>query len=125
VLERISEIAPGERYGVVGSKGLLRELALRGLDPKLFDRPKSGFVLPIGPWCRSELRDVVDRTMRDRALCEGVGLNANAVARLWTAFQNDAPGLYWSRVWGIFVLLWWSRRYGVSLGSSVSPEAAA
>jgi asparagine synthase (glutamine-hydrolysing) len=122
VIERVSEIAPRERYGAVGSKGLLRELALRDLDPSLFDRPKSGFVLPIGPWCRSELRDDVDRTMRDRALCEAVGLNATAVARLWTAFQNDAPGLYWSRVWGIFVLLWWSRRYGVSLAS---PEAAA
>jgi asparagine synthase (glutamine-hydrolysing) len=124
VIERVSEVSPDVRYGTVGSKSLLRELALRELDPKIFDRPKSGFVLPIGPWCRSELRDVVDQTMRDRAACEAVGLNAGAVARLWTAFQKDAPGIYWSRVWGIFVLLWWSRRYGVSLSSAASPEAA-
>jgi asparagine synthase (glutamine-hydrolysing) len=125
VIERISELSPRERYGTVGTKSLLRELALRELDPGLFDRPKSGFVLPIGPWCRSELREEVDRLMGDRELCESVGLNAEAVSRLWSAFQSDAPGLYWSRVWGIFVLLWWSRRYGVSLRARTRPDAAA
>jgi asparagine synthase (glutamine-hydrolysing) len=124
VIERVSALLPRERYGVVGSKGLLRELALKELDPKLFDRPKSGFVLPIGPWCRTELRGDVDRTMRDGSLCESVGLNARAVSRLWDAFQRDAPGIYWSRVWGIFVLLWWARRYGVSLAPAAHPDAA-
>jgi asparagine synthase (glutamine-hydrolysing) len=124
VIERISQLPPRQRYGVVGSKDLLRRLALKELDPILFDRPKSGFVLPIGPWSRAGLRGEMDRTMRDGALCESVGLNPRAVSRLWDAFQRDAPGIYWSRVWSIFVLLWWSRRHGVSLASAANPDAA-
>ncbi len=36
-----------------GKKAMLRRIGLRGLDPALFDRPKSGFVLPFDRWIRA------------------------------------------------------------------------
>ena len=41
------------------------------------------------------------------------GLNPTAVARLWQAFLHRAPGLYWSRVWALYVLVRWCQRHGV------------
>jgi asparagine synthase (glutamine-hydrolysing) len=48
-------------------------------------------------------------------MCRAAGLDANAVERLWKAFEKEAPGLYWSRVWSIFVLLDWLARHRVSI----------
>jgi asparagine synthase (glutamine-hydrolysing) len=115
VVERLSAVPEAMRYRPLGRKALLRELALSELDPKLFDRPKRGFELPLEAWCRDQLGDDIDATLRDRALCERAGLRGDTVARLWQAFRDGAPGLYWSRVWALYVLLWWCRRHEVSL----------
>ncbi len=114
VVEAVAGLDADTRFSPPRSKRLLRELALSRLDPAIFDRPKSGFVLPIETWCRQGLRDRVADTFRDEGLCRQAGLNPGAVARLWAAFEAGSTGLYWSRIWSIFVLLWWCRRYGVS-----------
>ena len=43
----------------------------------------------------------MDQTMRDESLAAGVGLDGPTVATLWSAFQNNVPGLYWTRVWAV------------------------
>jgi asparagine synthase (glutamine-hydrolysing) len=98
------------RYEPLGKKAMLRRIGLRGLDPALFDRPKSGFVLPFDRWIRSGLRDVMDGAMRDPAAARAAGLDPGAVSRLWRGFVSGAPGLYWSRVWAIYVLIRWCQR---------------
>jgi hypothetical protein len=40
---------------------VLRRIGLRGLDPALFERPKSGFVLPFDRWIRRGLKDAGSR----------------------------------------------------------------
>jgi asparagine synthase (glutamine-hydrolysing) len=115
LIESLAGLGDRTRYDPVGSKRLLREVALDGLDPKIFDRPKSGFVLPIEVWSRSALRDEIGATIGDRALCESAGINPDTAGRLLRAFQSGAPGLYWSRLWAVFVLLWWVKRHRVSI----------
>ncbi len=115
VVEALAGVDPVRRFEPLGRKQLLRDLALGSLDPALFERKKQGFELPIGGWIREELREEVDATFADRAACAAAGLDASAVARLWRAYQDGAPGVYWSRPWALFVLLWWCRRYRVSL----------
>jgi len=44
-----------------------------------------------------------------------VGLNPAAVGRLWDSFQTGAPGLYWSRAWGLYILLRWAQRHNLKL----------
>ncbi len=109
VVEAAAGVPIAQRFNPLGRKQLLRELALSELDPALFEREKRGFELPIEVWMRRDLREQVDATLRDRDACLAAGLDPSLVARLWDAFQVGAPGLYWSRIWALFVLLWWCR----------------
>jgi asparagine synthase (glutamine-hydrolysing) len=98
------------RYAPLGRKAILRRIGLRGLDPALFERPKSGFVLPFDRWIRRGLQHTVDQTLRDPQAIVPVGLNPAAVERLWRAFLEGAPGMYWSRVWSVYVFIRWCHR---------------
>ena len=48
----VAGLDPSRRFSPAGQKQALRDAALARLDPALFDRPKSGFVLPIDTWAR-------------------------------------------------------------------------
>jgi asparagine synthase (glutamine-hydrolysing) len=113
LFEDVNRMTDSERYHPLLKKSALRRAGLRGLDPALFERPKSGFVLPYDRWLRTGLGDVMDHTMRDADALKPVGLNPDAVSRLWQAFRDGAPGLYWSRVWAIYVLVRWCHRHQV------------
>jgi asparagine synthase (glutamine-hydrolysing) len=115
IVEALAPLSDATRFVPLGQKQLLRELSLARVDPSLFDRPKSGFVLPLDVWCRRRVKGVIDSTFADRDLSASVGLCSEAVGRLWRSYQEDAPGLYWSRVWALFVLLNWCRIHGVTL----------
>jgi asparagine synthase (glutamine-hydrolysing) len=115
VVEAAAQVPAAIRFQPLGKKRLLRELAMPDLDPSWFDRPKAGFVLPIDIWARHDLVEQVALTLGDRFQCAATGLDADAVARLWRAFTARAPGMYWSRAWAVFVLLWWTREHRVSL----------
>jgi asparagine synthase (glutamine-hydrolysing) len=113
LLETVLRVPDATRYEPVLRKAMLRRIGLRGLDPALFDRPKRGFVLPYDRWIRQGLSGDVDRTLRDPEAVRAAGLQPEAVSRLWTAFRAGAPGLYWSRVWAVYVLVRWCQRHGV------------
>jgi asparagine synthase (glutamine-hydrolysing) len=111
----VDRLADEDRYEPVRSKSMLRRVGLGGLDPALFDRPKTGFELPIERWLRSNLGRQVDATLRDPELVAPTGLNPQPVARLWDAFLEGAPGLYWTRIWALYVLIRWCHRHRVYL----------
>jgi asparagine synthase (glutamine-hydrolysing) len=111
LLENVNRLHDRERYYPLRKKSVLRRIGLRGLDPALFERPKTGFVLPYDRWLRKGLGKVLDQTMRDPDAVKPTGLNPEAVQRLWQAFLDGAPGLYWSRVWALYVLIRWCHRH--------------
>jgi len=115
IIEALARLRDTTRFAPLGQKRLLRKLGLSGVDPSLFDRPKSGFVLPLDIWCRRQLKGAIDSTFSDRELGAAVGLQPEAVSRLWRSYQEGATGLYWSRIWSLFVLLHWCRQHGVTL----------
>nr|PZN20829.1 MAG: hypothetical protein DIU78_18570 [Pseudomonadota bacterium] len=115
VVEAAFAVPDAARFHPLGKKALLRRLALPDLDPTPFERPKAGFVLPIEVWARDRLASEIERVFEDRSHVKSVGLNAQALARLWEGFRAGAKGLYWSRIWAPFVLLDWCRRHGVAL----------
>ena len=114
-IETVSRLPSEIRYQPWGKKQVLRDIALSRLSTDTFNRPKSGFVLPIDVWLRNRLGSSVRDTLLDTVLCQSVGLNADAVARLWQAFDEQAPGLYWSRVWALYVLLHWCREHRMKI----------
>jgi asparagine synthase (glutamine-hydrolysing) len=115
LFENVDRLDDSERYYPLGKKSVLRRSGLRGLDPRLFRQPKTGFVLPYDRWIRRSVGKVMDQTMRDPAIVRPTGLNPDAVQRLWQAFNDGAPGLYWSRVWTVYVFIRWCHRHGAYL----------
>jgi asparagine synthase (glutamine-hydrolysing) len=113
LFESAARLPDQARYRPLGRKALLRRIGLRGLDPALFERPKSGFVLPFDRWIRRGLKDVMDQTLRDPQTIAPAGLDPSAVERLWRAFHDGAPGMYWSRVWSVYVFIRWCHRYSI------------
>jgi asparagine synthase (glutamine-hydrolysing) len=113
LLETVNRLPDSLRYQPLGRKQALRDAGLIGLDPALFERPKSGFVMPFDSWIRSRLRDGMDQVLLDERLVSKAGLSGPTVARLWKAFKDGAPGLYWSRVWALYILLRWCDRHSV------------
>jgi asparagine synthase (glutamine-hydrolysing) len=115
VLEAVGRLPEDVRFAAE-TKRALRVSAMRDLPRELFDRPKAGFVLPIEVWCRSRLGTEIEETLLDAPSCERVGFEPQAVSRLWSAFKESAPGVYWSRLWSVFALAWWARRHGARIG---------
>jgi asparagine synthase (glutamine-hydrolysing) len=118
IIEALARLPVDKKFLPVGYKPLLRKYGLEGVDPKLYDRPKQGFVLPFDRWIRKNLGRVMNEVMLDESACRAAGLNPQAVARLWHAFQQGSPGLYWTRVWAIYVLIRWCQRHGVSAATA-------
>ena len=71
-------------------------------------------MLPFDKWIRRGLRKTIDQTLRDPMAVRSAGLSPDPVERLWRAFLDGAPGMYWSRVWGLYVLVRWCQRNRVS-----------
>jgi asparagine synthase (glutamine-hydrolysing) len=108
---------PVRRFTPPRKKQLLRDIALARLDPALFDRPKSGFVFPIDLWARRALRPSMESLFNDEALSCRIGLCPKTIRTLWRSFLAGRPGLYWTRIWAIYVLLWWCRQHEMAVRS--------
>jgi asparagine synthase (glutamine-hydrolysing) len=117
LVETVAGLPPDRRFSPPRKKQLLREAALARLDPAVFDRPKSGFVLPIDTWARRRLQPQMEAVFADEALAARAGVQSSAVATLWRSFSEGRPGQYWSRVWSLYVLLSWCQTHDVSLAS--------
>ncbi|HXB57374.1 MAG TPA: asparagine synthase (glutamine-hydrolyzing) [Vicinamibacteria bacterium] len=113
--ETVARVDPIRRFSPPRKKQLLREVALGKLDPAIFDRPKSGFVLPIDTWARQRLRPQMETVFADDGLARRVGLRGEAVQTLWRSFAGGRSGLYWSRIWALYVLLSWCQTHDLSL----------
>jgi asparagine synthase (glutamine-hydrolysing) len=113
LLESVARMPDEQRYQPLRRKAALRRAGLGGLDPALFERPKSGFVLPYDRWIRRGLGKIMDEAMRDPSAVKPTGLDPDAVARVWQAFLDGNPGVYWSRVWALYVLVRWCHRHHV------------
>lgn len=115
--EKVAGVDPGRRFSPLGKKRLLRDLALARLDPALFDRPKSGFVLPIGEWAKRRLQPEMGRVLSDAPLVSRAGLRPESVRTLWSSYIAGRRGLYWSRLWSIYALLSWCQNQDMALAA--------
>lgn len=115
LVEAIWKVPIERRFLPLQRKQLLRDVGLSRLPPSLFERPKRGFELPMAMWARRALRGEIERTMTDVSLAHRVGLDGEVVARTYRAFLAGAPGIYWSRIWALYVLLDYARTHRLEL----------
>ena len=74
LFENVDRLEDRERYLPLRQKSVLRQIGLKGLDPALFERPKTGFVLPYDRWIRRGIFKVMDQAMRDPVAVRKTGL---------------------------------------------------
>jgi asparagine synthase (glutamine-hydrolysing) len=117
LIETTSGIDAVRRFSPPRKKQLLRDVALGRLDPALFDRPKSGFAMPIDTWARRRLQPQMQQLLADPTLARRAGLRSESIQTLWRSYVAGRPGLYWSRVWAIYALLWWCQTHEASVAS--------
>lgn len=92
------------------SKSVLRHLLGRYLPPYLFERPKSGFAIPIGDWLRGPLQPWAEDLLNpDRIRAEGF-LNGEVVQRIW---RQHLSGHYdhTSKLWTILIWQSWTQTW--------------
>jgi asparagine synthase (glutamine-hydrolysing) len=104
-------------------KWILRE-ALRGwLPDEILDRPKQGFMVPVGDWFRNELRAHVSEVLLDPAALGRGYFRPEAVLGLLKR-QSAGVDAESKRVWALYMLELWHREFIDRPGAS-SPESNA
>ena len=78
-----------------------------GLQGELLARPKRTFTFPFARWLGTSLRPVIEGTFRGERLAATGVLNADAVRKLWSRYQQKPEAVGWSRLWSVFVLARW------------------
>jgi len=90
-------------------KAILRDLLARDVPRTMFERPKTGFGIPIGDWLRGPLRDWADDLL-DPAELEAAGvLNPSIVTATWQAHLAGRANAQYG-LWTVLMLQSW-RRY--------------
>jgi asparagine synthase (glutamine-hydrolysing) len=97
-------------------KWVLRQMLSRHVPPSLFNRPKTGFGVPVGKWLRGPLKDwSADLLDRNRLKSEGI-FDDSVVWRTWEAHQAGR-GNHEHQLWAILMFQsWWgaNRKHVVS-----------
>lgn len=71
-------------------KWILRQVLARHVPPPLFDRPKTGFTVPIGEWLRGPLRDWAAGLLDEARLRRSGLLRPEAIRNAWTEHLSGA-----------------------------------
>jgi asparagine synthase (glutamine-hydrolysing) len=102
-------------------KWIFREALRSWLPDEILDRPKQGFVVPVGEWFRNELHDDVREILLDPSTI-GRGYfreqSVQAMLRRHTSGHNDET----HRLWALFMLELWHREF---VDPALTPEPLA
>lgn len=88
------------------SKYLLRKLLQRHLPPKLYERPKMGFSIPLDQWLRGPLRDWAESLLQEERLRREGYLNPAPVRRAWKQHLSGKYN-YGYRLWSVLMFQLW------------------
>lgn len=80
-------------------KRILRKLLYREAPAPLFERPKSGFGMPLGRWLRGPLRPWAEEMLDERRLRDGGYFDVDLIRQRWRehlAGQRDAGPTIWA-----------------------------
>lgn len=93
-------------------KWILRQLLGRHVPPRLFERPKTGFGVPVGSWIRGPLRDWAAELLDEKHLAKDAILDAGVVADAWAA-HDKGYGNHDQRLWAVLMFQsWWQANRG-------------
>ena len=110
VVEQMLRVPSQWKRDATTPKPMLVHAAGEGLPSHCVYRPKRGFTLPFETWFKGAMRDDVAGFCNGDAspIFDCVGLKA-----LWREYESGTVA--WSRIWGLFVLDHWLKKYQVTV----------
>jgi asparagine synthase (glutamine-hydrolysing) len=87
-------------------KWLLRQVLSRHLPPHLFDRPKTGFAVPIARWLRGPMRSWASDLLDQRKLRAQGHLNPDEVGLTWAKHLSGNAN-WQDRLWCVLMFESW------------------
>jgi asparagine synthase (glutamine-hydrolysing) len=105
-------------------KWLLKELLARYVPRQLFDRPKTGFGLPIDTWLRGPLRDWAEALLDESRLRSEGFLNSTPIREKWHEhLQGERNWAYW--LWDVLMFqAWWQAQSEQRIESPAQSDPA-
>lgn len=106
-------------------KWLLRRVLERHVPKRLFDRPKTGFGMPVGEWLRGPLRPWAEEILSERRIRDSGLLRPEPIRNLWARhLAGQANGQY--ELWPVLMLLsWLEAQPGTAAFPAEAPALAA
>ncbi|MBS28109.1 MAG: asparagine synthase (glutamine-hydrolyzing) [Alphaproteobacteria bacterium] len=86
----------------------LRQALARHVPSSLFERPKSGFAIPISDWLRGPLRDWAEELLREDALLESGLLQPGPIRQAWKTHLSGRQNLQ-NPIWAVLMYQLWGR----------------
>jgi asparagine synthase (glutamine-hydrolysing) len=98
-----------QKYRDGNGKWLLRQVLNRYVPPKMFERPKSGFSVPIAEWLRGPMRAWAEELLAPNALADG---GMPGVSSIHSAWQRLLAGhdRFQEPIWGVLMFQSWQKQ---------------
>jgi asparagine synthase (glutamine-hydrolysing) len=99
VAELAARIPLAMKVGPEGGKQILRKLLYREAPAALFERPKTGFAVPVGEWIKGPLRHWAEALLDERRLASDGWFDAPLVRRRWSdhlSGRRDSTPALWA-----------------------------
>ena len=87
-------------------KRILKRVLAKFVPLELFDRPKSGFSVPIGEWLRTDLRDWGENLLSHQRLEHDGFLNPAPIRHAWSQHLKGIRN-YEGSIWGVLMFNSW------------------
>jgi asparagine synthase (glutamine-hydrolysing) len=111
VAELAARIPLGMKMRGGSGKHILRELLFAHAPRELFDRPKTGFGMPVGAWLRGPLRDWAENLLDEKSMREAGFFDASVIHQRWCDHLfGRIDGT--AAIWSILMFEAWRRRDG-------------
>ena len=91
-------------------KWLLRQVLARYVPRSFFERPKSGFSIPIGPWLRGPLEGWAEELLNNKTLKREGIFHAPVVRQCWKEHKSGVKNRQ-SQLWPILMFRSWKQHW--------------
>ena len=111
VVEFAESLPTSFKFTQDDQKKILKKILYKHVPKKVFERPKSGFAVPLKIWFRGELKDYVMSELSERNLGQIPGIKVNEVLELIKQHMDESWN-HNSIIWKLLVLRQWLDKNG-------------